>query len=181
MKQPLHARTIRRLTSSDTDLLVELAPRTFREAYASQVRPEELDRHIRSDFTREHVAAQLSDPRTAGFVALEGDVPIGYALLHVGSPAACVEGPRPIELARIYLERRAVGKGHGAALLRACLEEADRLERETMWLGVWDANTVARAFYERWGFRCVGTHPYEFAGTIYDDLVMARAVAGPRP
>ena len=49
-----------------------------------------------------------------------------------GTAPACVPGPLPVELARIYLARHIVGRGHGSALMRACLDEGERLGRETL-------------------------------------------------
>jgi ribosomal protein S18 acetylase RimI-like enzyme len=47
-----------------------------------------------------------------------------------------------------------------------------------MWLGVWEENARALAFYGKWGFRRVGTHAYVFGGIEYEDLVMAKSIAG---
>jgi ribosomal protein S18 acetylase RimI-like enzyme len=46
----------------------------------------------------------------------------------------------------------------------------------TVWLGVYDRNVRAVAFYERQGFRQVGTREFEFGGRIYVDPVMARSL-----
>jgi ribosomal protein S18 acetylase RimI-like enzyme len=47
-----------------------------------------------------------------------------------------------------------------------------------MWLGVWEENARAIAFYAKWGFRRVGTHEFVFGGKTYDDLVMERSIGG---
>jgi ribosomal protein S18 acetylase RimI-like enzyme len=61
--------------------------------------------------------------------------------------------------------------------MRACLEEGKKLDRDVIWLSVWDQNEQALLFYEKWGFERAGTHPFVFGGKNYEDLIMARPVA----
>jgi ribosomal protein S18 acetylase RimI-like enzyme len=169
-------RTVRRATRDDAGLLAELGARTIRDTYASSHGPGEIDLHIAANFGRARMTAELEDPASATFLAFAGDRPCGYATIRAGEAPECVDGPRPVELARIYLTADAIGRGHGAALLRACLEEARRAGHETMWLGVWEENARAISFYRKWGFTNVGTHPFVFGGKSYEDAVMARSL-----
>ncbi|MGH2570074.1 MAG: GNAT family N-acetyltransferase [bacterium] len=170
---------LRRATRDDARLLADLAARTLRDAYSSSHSPGEVDAHIAANFGPDRLATELESPKSATFLAFEGEVPCGYATIRIGDLPACVVGPEPVELLRIYLTADAMGRGHGSALLRSCLEEARRWRRETMWLGVWEENARAIIFYERWGFRRVGTHEFVFGGKAYDDLVMARSITTP--
>lgn len=169
---------IRRAAAEDAPLLAALAATTLRDAYSSSHTSEEVDTHIAANFTLPQVLAVIGDPAAATFLAFADAEPFGYATLRAGPVPACVFGPSPVELARIYLAKERLGKGAGSALLRACLDEARRRSHETLWLGVWEANARALAFYTKWGFRRVGTHAYVFGSTAYEDLVMARSVAG---
>jgi len=45
---------------------------------------------------------------------------------------------------------------------------------------VWERNARAIAFYERWGFARVGSHPFKLGADEQTDLVMERPVKGPR-
>lgn len=85
-------------------------------------------------------------------------------------------GPKPVELARIYLEDKVIGRGYGAALMQACLEAAREGGYETVWLGVWAENDRAIRFYEQWGFSLVGSHAFAFGGEVQTDLVLARSL-----
>ena len=40
--------------------------------------------------------------------------------------------------------------------MRRCLEEGRARGHDVLWLGVWEHNARARAFYARWGFVEVG-------------------------
>ncbi|MFN8177805.1 MAG: GNAT family N-acetyltransferase [bacterium] len=167
---------IRPATVADVDVLTNLAARTYRDAYASNHDPDQLERHIASNFTPARIRAEVGDPLCTVLLALARGEPVGYALLRRVPPPACVRSVSSIELSRIYLVQQMIGRGCGSALMQACLEEARRSGRETIWLGVWEENARALAFYEKWGFERVGTQEFVFGGTAYEDLVMARSI-----
>jgi diamine N-acetyltransferase len=166
---------IRRANVADAELLTELGARTFRATYPATDQ-QELNEYIASSFTLPLVTARLRDEQSSFWIATAAARVLGYAQLHRGDVPECVVGPAPIELARLYLEVSAQGSGYGFAMMTFLIAEARRLERRTMWLGVYSENTKARAFYSSWGFSDVGTHGFEMAGKMYDDPVMARAL-----
>lgn len=166
---------VRRASIADVAVLVELSASTFRDTYASAHEPAEVERHIALNFTPAQIAAEISGPASSMLLACVADEPVGYAALRIGPYPDCVPGPAPIELGRLYLTKASIGKGYGSALMRACLEEQATLGCGTIWLGVWDRNALACAFYEKWGFRRVGTYEFLFGETPYRDVVMVRA------
>lgn len=173
------APVIRRACLDDTPVIAGLAARTFRDTYVDDPDQDGVRRYISANFTLERLSRQLDDPAFHFFLANLGQTPIGYATIHLSAPPPCVTGPRPVELARIYLEHSAIGTGCGAALMKACLELAGKLGKETLWLGVWEKNLRAREFYRRWGFEDVGWYDFEYCEKIYRDPVMARSVRMP--
>jgi ribosomal protein S18 acetylase RimI-like enzyme len=89
------------------------------------------------------------------------------------APAAVGEAPA-IEIARLYASRRWIGAGVGAALMQRCLDDAAARGCGTVWLGVWERNARAIAFYERWGFTRVGSQSFQLGSDLQTDHVMAR-------
>jgi ribosomal protein S18 acetylase RimI-like enzyme len=61
--------------------------------------------------------------------------------------------------------------------MQRCLGEAASRRRRTIWLGVWERNARAIAFYRRWGFADVGSQPFRLGTDLQTDRVMARRVA----
>jgi ribosomal protein S18 acetylase RimI-like enzyme len=168
--------SIRRAVPADAAAFASLCIRTFRDTYSGPCDPAEVERHIAAHFTDERIAAELIDPAASILVAADGDDLVGYAVLRPGSTTDCVTGPAPVELARLYVERARFGTGVAALLMRACHEESARRGGATIWLSVWDRNERAMAFYRKHGFALAGTMPFDFGGTIYEDLVMERKV-----
>ena len=168
--------TIRRADPDDAGLLAELGARTFSETFAVDNNPEDMAAYLASSFSLAQQKAELDDPASTFFVAEVGGAAAGYAKLHAGEPAQGVEGAKPVELVRLYVSGEWLGRGVGPALMRACIDEARRAGHETIWLGVWERNGRAQAFYRKWNFRAVGEHVFQLGSDPQTDILMERAL-----
>ena len=168
--------SIRRATPSDAILLAELGARTFSETFAADNNPEDMAAYLAASFSPERQAAELSDPLSTFLIAeVEGSA-AGYAMVRPGEIPEQVSGERPIELVRLYVAREWQGRGVGPALMQACMDEARRQDFRTVWLGVWEHNHRARAFYSKWNFHEVGAHVFQLGIDPQNDILMERAV-----
>jgi len=158
-------------------LLAELGARTFAETFAADNRPEDMAAYLAAAFGLEQQVAELTDPHSTFLIAGVDGVAAGYAKLHPGRTPDSVTGARPIELVRLYVSRAWLGRGVGAALMRECLDEAKRAGYQTIWLGVWERNNRARAFYRKWNFRDVGKHIFQLGDDPQTDILMERPVS----
>jgi ribosomal protein S18 acetylase RimI-like enzyme len=164
---------IRLATPADAAALAELGARTFRDTYAADTRPEELERFVVAHFSHKVQAAELRDPAQRYLIAQVGGAAAGFALLRDGAGAPGVAGERTLRLAQLYVDRPHIRTGVGAALMRRCLELACAGSHDVLWLSVWERNTRAIDFYARWGFTHVGEMPFEFGRDRHRDLVLA--------
>ena len=169
---------IRRAHAGDASLVARLAATTFADTFAADNDPHDMAAYASAAFGDAIQHRELSDAGTIVFLAEQGDVAVGYAMLRRHAGPACVLDRDAIELARLYVVRSAIGSGVGAALMQACLDEAAAQQRATIWLGVWERNVRAIAFYVRWGFADVGTHAFQLGADRQTDRVMARPVMG---
>ena len=168
--------TIRRGTTADADLLAELGARTFSETFAADNTPEDLAAYVATSFNVAQQTAELEDPAsTFLIVEVEGRA-AGYAKLQVSKPEQGVEGAHPVELVRLYVLREWLRRGIGQELMRACIDEARSAGHGTIWLGVWERNARAQAFYRKWNFRTVGEHMFQLGSDLQRDLLMERTL-----
>jgi ribosomal protein S18 acetylase RimI-like enzyme len=63
--------------------------------------------------------------------------------------------------------------------MKACIEEAKKKGHRTLWLGVWEHNFRARAFYGKWNFREVGSHIFQLGNDAQTDILMECALDAP--
>lgn len=168
--------SIRPATGADIPELARLAADAFRETYRGIDADDDIESYVAEHFHVDEVARQLADPRSTMLLAAAPGQLLGYAQVRRVEAPACVSGPAPVELKRLYLHVDAKGQGLGARLMLAVQAEARRLDAQTLWLGVYDRNVHAIAFYQRFGFVQVGHKEFEFGGQIYFDPVMAAPV-----
>lgn len=163
---------IRRAYSSDALLLAGLGASTFAETFAAENTPEDMSAYLAQSFTPARLADELADAKATFLLAFVGGEAAGYAKLYQGEPPACVTGESPTELARLYVGKKWLGVGVGRELMRRCVDEARRSGAGVMWLGVWEHNLRAQAFYRKWGFTPVGRQVFRLGADAQTDWVM---------
>lgn len=171
--------TIRRAAVSDAPVLAELAARTFAETFGPDNSPEDLDAHLRTSYGVAQQTAELEDPDAVALLAFRGEELAGFAQVRRKPAPSCVTGERPIELHRFYLARSAHGTGLAAPLMLAARAAAQELGGLHMWLGVWERNPRAIAFYLKAGFVQVGSHVFMVGGDPQTDWVLVSPLANP--
>jgi diamine N-acetyltransferase len=167
---------IRRGRSQDAELLAELGARTFSETFAADNTPENMRAYLAASFNLEQLSAELAEPSSVFLIAGIEGVAVGYAKLHGGEALVGVEGDKPIELVRLYVSQEWLGRGVGEALMRAGIDEARTAGYQTLWLGVWEHNHRARAFYRKGEFKEVGQHVFQLGEDRQTDILMKRDV-----
>lgn len=167
---------IRRADYPDAELLADLGARSFSEAFAAENTPENMSAYLGQTFTHARLAEELADPKATFLLAsIEGEA-AGYAKLYQGEPPRCVTGESHMELARIYVLQKWLGSGVGRALMQRCVDEARESDARVLWLGVWQRNLRALAFYRKWGFTTVGEQVFLLGSDAQTDWVMQCAL-----
>jgi GNAT superfamily N-acetyltransferase len=168
---------VRLLTAepADAERLAELMARTFRETYSSEhsgaSRPADVEAYVAAHFGAARQRAELVDPAMRTILAETDGALAGYAQLRFGAPAPVGGGRRPVELARFYVDRPWHGRGVAAALMSACIAAAGAAD--PLWLGVFERNDRARAFYAKWGFVPIGRTTFRMGEDLQHDWVLA--------
>ncbi len=160
----------------DAPWLAALAERTFRETYAAHNTPDDMERYAAEHFGPARQEAELCDERMVTLVAEVDGRPAGYAQLTHGAPPPSVTGPVPMEIVRFYVDRPWHGRGLAQQLMAAAADSARAAGARTLWLGVWERNRRAIAFYRKCGFDEAGTQIFVLGADHQRDLVLARAL-----
>jgi GNAT superfamily N-acetyltransferase len=169
---------LRLATTNDAKMLAELAARLFKDTFGPDNDPEDMRAYLASAFSEERQFAELADERCMIWIALDpSDRPIGYATMRRGTRTNGIVANQPAEVQRIYADRGWHGRGTGAALMAACVEQARAWRCDVLWLAVWERNPRAIAFYEKAGFRKVGRQTFVLGRDLQHDHVMARSLA----
>lgn len=170
------ATTIRRATAADAALFTALAQSTFVDTFGADNTPGDMALYLADAFGEDIQRGELGDGRNTVLFAERGGALVGYAMLREDNAPACVVDRSALEIARLYAVSHAIGKGIGAALMQGCLDVAAARGRRAVWLGVWERNPRAIAFYRKWEFVDVGAKAFVLGRDHQNDRVMTRAV-----
>lgn len=175
MKQPAQS-AIRAATAADAPTIAALAARVFVETFAPDNKRENIDAYVSAAFAVERVRRELEDPSSVTLIAEHEGSAIGYARLERGAAPESIGGTAPIELVRLYVDASYHGGGTGSALMRAALGAARGAGCDVIWLGVWERNARAQAFYRKWGFERAGEHGFQLGDELQTDYLLRRPV-----
>jgi len=158
--------------ANDAAALAELAAATFRDAFGAANDPADLALHLARSYGVAQQAAELAHPAITTLVAsVDGEL-TGYAQLRLGRPPAGVTAARPLEVWRFYVARAWHGRGVAQQLMAAVIAAARGRAAASLWLGVWERNRRAQAFYKKSGFVDVGSQTFLVGTDEQTDRVM---------
>ena len=176
--------SIRLATPDDAPALAAAASAFFRDTFGAVNRPEDMEHYLAHAFSGARQRAELEESGTRVLIATGRDADIvGYVHLRLGAPppaASSAPAGRAAEIARLYADRRLHGRGLGAALMDAAVTTAMQWGAELLWLGVWEENRRAIAFYVKHGFVDVGEQDFQLGADLQHDRIMARRLTRSR-
>jgi ribosomal protein S18 acetylase RimI-like enzyme len=168
--------TIARATVADVAVVARAAAVMFEQAFGDANTREDMAAYVSQAFSEDRVRSDLEDDRNFIWIAREPlrAAIVGYAQMRPGAPAGqVIEAQRCAEISRLYTDRAWHGRGLGAVLMRACVGGARASGAGAVWLGVWEHNARAIAFYEKHGFKTIGEQQFMLGSDRQRDLVMA--------
>ena len=159
---------------SDLETLIALARRTYDETFRRLNEPAVMDAYLAAAFARDRIQAELAEPASSFFFLFCDGTLAGYLKLNEAAAQSDVKDPASLEIERIYVTQQFQGRGLGRMLMEFAIAEARGRGRLSVWLGVWERNIDAIAFYERMGFSKAGTHDFFMGPERQTDSIMRR-------
>ena len=162
----------------DVSTLALVGAATFLEAYAGLLEGEAILAHCRDNHSEAAYQRYLAQPgcRTWIAEAAKGSAPVGYVMLTRPELPLDDLAKEDVELKRIYLFSRLHGGGRGQRLMDQAILGAREQKARRLLLGVHRENARALSFYRRNGFVQVGVRTFRLGQSVYDDLVLGRAL-----
>jgi diamine N-acetyltransferase len=160
----------------DAASLAEFAARSFRESFGAANRDEDMAAHCEQNFSPERQRSEIDNPDWYNVLAEQAGELAGFAQLRTSPLPDCVRFPTALEIYRFYVAPAYHGTGLAHRLMNALLDRAASQGADAVWLGVWEHNPRAIAFYRKSGFHPVGEQAFVLGRDIQRDVVMLRAL-----
>ena len=161
----------------DAAQLAVLGRQTFVDAFEKDNNPQDFWTYVDEAFQETTIQRELSDSHSAFFIAYEKEVAVGYLKLRSDHTPSQLKGAKALEIQRIYVQQSLIGKGIGTQLLQTAFRYAQAKGCTAVWLGVWEHNAQAIAFYQQWGFQIFGSHRFMMGNDPQTDLLMKREIS----
>ena len=161
---------------ADAEILAEVGRKTFSETFSAANTAENMKSYLDKTFTVDQVRKELEDPQCSFILMYDDEQIAGYAKIRRRDNDKNYS--RKLEIERIYAAKEYIGKKAGKTLMQACLDMARNEGYTAVWLGVWEHNARAISFYEHWGFKTTGAHPFVLGEDVQIDLIMEKTLDG---
>jgi len=156
-------------------LLAEIGGNTFYETFANDNSEADMQAYIDKTYNLKQVAENLLNPSIIYFVAYGLNQVLGYIKLIENSNAAGLNG-KAMELEKIYVRKQAHGSQVASMLMQQAIDLAKEKGYEHLFLGVWQDNERALAFYKKFGFNIFNTRQFNLGERICDDYLLHRVI-----
>jgi ribosomal protein S18 acetylase RimI-like enzyme len=167
---------IKEASIADAPLIADLSRQTFYEAFAADNTKENMDQFMSESFSRQKLIDEVGAAGNTFLLAYDGNEAVGYARIREATDPMLKEDGPAIEIARIYAKQKSIGRGVGKALMQQCINLAKERKARVIWLGVWEKNQRAIAFYTKYGFEKFGEHVFMVGNDAQTDWLMKKAL-----
>jgi ribosomal protein S18 acetylase RimI-like enzyme len=167
---------IRRAEEDDALALSVLAERTFRAAFTESNTAANMELHCATTYGHALQLAEIRESSRETWVAEGGTGLVAYVQLRFDAASPMIPGERPVEILRFYVDASYHGAGLAHQLMAHVVDRAQNAGSTALWLGVWERNPRALAFYKKWRFDIVAEHIFTVGNDPQRDLIMRREV-----
>ncbi|HMH33093.1 MAG TPA: GNAT family N-acetyltransferase, partial [Puia sp.] len=116
--------TIRLATAADAALVADFSREAFTDSFAGYNTPDNMNKFMNGPFSRERLMAETSDPDNIFLLAEQEGETIGYVKMRNSEHTKEMPSAKAIEIARIYVSQRTIGKGVGKMLMETAIQKA---------------------------------------------------------
>lgn len=163
-------------TLEDSRDLQEISYDTFEETFGSQNSPENMSAYLEKAFNIKQVEKELSNPLSYFFFVYFHDEIAGYLKVNTGDAQSENMDDDAMEIERIYIKSKFQKRGLGKYLFNKAMDIAREKNKKKIWLGVWEKNERAIAFYEKLGFVQIGSHSFFMGDEEQTDYIMVKTL-----
>ncbi|MBO0992659.1 GNAT family N-acetyltransferase [Bacillus sp. SD088] len=167
---------IKKCNLEDLKTLQGISIETFNDTFKDQNSPENMKTYLEMAFTLKQLAIELSNVSSQFFFAYLNKDLTGYLKINISDAQTEKMDDKSLEIERIYIRKEFQKYGIGKFLLNKAIEMAMEHDKQKIWLGVWEKNDNAIAFYKKMGFVQTGAHSFYMGNEEQIDLIMTKTL-----
>lgn len=119
-----------------------------------------MNAYLERAFNLKQLEKELSNISSQFFFVYFNNEVAGYLKVNTNEAQSEEMGAESLEIERIYIKKKFQKHGLGKYMLNKAMEIAMERNKKKIWLGVWEKNENAIAFYKKLGFVQTGAHSF---------------------
>nr|WP_318540630.1 GNAT family N-acetyltransferase [Terribacillus saccharophilus] len=168
--------TIRKCNIDDLQILQEVSIETFSDTFKDQNSPKNMAAYLEKAYTSKKLENELSNASSQFFFIYLNEELAGYLKVNTGDAQSEEMDDDSLEIERIYVRSKYQKQGLGKYLMNKAIEIATEWNMKAIWLGVWEKNQNAIAFYSKNGFVKTGAHSFYMGDEEQIDFILPKTL-----
>lgn len=165
---------LQKITKNNVRDLQEVSIQTFTETFKDNNSEKSLNDYLNTAYELTKLEKELENPHSEFYFAYFNNELAGYLKININDAQSEKMGENALEVERIYIKKSFKRRGIGRHLIETAEQLAKKYQKNLMWLGVWEYNPKAIAFYETLGFKVIGAHSFFMGEEEQTDLIMSK-------
>ncbi|EAX95284.1 acetyltransferase, GNAT family protein [Trichomonas vaginalis G3] len=162
---------IRPCTLSDIPALQKISRATFKDTFMDSNTEEDMAKFLDDAYNIPKLTREMNNKNSQFYFGLlDGEV-AGYLKVNMENAQSEAKPLNYLEIERLYIDKKFKRRGLGKILMNYAETIAKIYRKDHAWLGVWEHNNNALAFYKSMGYNKVGAHTFVVGTDAQTDLI----------
>ena len=165
---------IKACKSEQLALLRDISIETYRDTFIESNSEELMQCYLDNALSTAALEAEFKHPGSQFYFIYNQNQIAGFLKVNDVRAQTDIRDDESLEIERFYIRKNFLRQGLGKALMEFACHLAKKAGKKYVWLGVWEKNFPALHFYKSSGFVKIGSHPFDMAGDIQNDLILKK-------
>lgn len=174
MVRLIMADSIIQLTTADTTKLQAISQETFKDTFGGYNTDDDMDWYLNKELSIKQLRSQLKNANSFFYFLKKDNQIVGYLKLNINDAQSDDQDGDALEIERLYVRPDYKRMGYGRQLMDYAIKRAYQLDKNVVWLGVWEYNHAAQKFYGAMGFTQFGDYLFTLGGARQRDVLMKK-------
>ena len=167
---------IRKCSIEDTDLIISTGKETYFDTFQKMNSRETMAKYLEEAFEKTKIINEIENPDSHFYIVSIKNETAAYLKINYAPAQTDINDPDSLEIERIYVRKFFKGRGIGKELINFSIDKAKETNCSYTWLGVWEKNEAAIAFYKKRGFSVFATHKFKMGDELQSDLLLKKII-----
>jgi len=165
---------IKKCTLDDLKTLHNLSVDTYTDTFGEYNTEADLNDYLDKAYNNAELKKELTNINSMFYFAFYDGKLAGYLKLNVLDAQSESIGDESLEIERIYIRKQFKRLGLGTKLLNFGIAKAEELNKQSVWLGVWENNFPAQKFYQKMDFVRYSEHKFIMGESVQTDYILKK-------